>query len=155
MHRTTTNLLTALLLFISLAVFSELNAQNLNNYRWKNRILIVQTSEQSNPEFKSQIAEFEGQAEALQNRKLIIYKVVEGNYQLADYSNKKDTTSWKPLAKGLKDNVNEKVAFQITLIGLDGGIKLQQTDVLKSSELFDTIDAMPMRSSELRRKKGK
>ncbi len=42
--------------------------------------------------------------------------------------------------------------FKIMLIGLDGGVKLEQHKVLTSKELFSTIDSMPMRSSELRNK---
>ena len=36
------------------------------------------------------------------------------------------------------------------LIGLDGGIKLEQTTILKKKELFRIIDSMPMRMEELR-----
>jgi len=45
-----------------------------------------------------------------------------------------------------------KSPFSIMLIGLDSGIKLQKNELLRSKALFDKIDSMPMRQSELRNK---
>ena len=41
--------------------------------------------------------------------------------------------------------------FEVLLIGLDGGKKLQQNLLLSTQQLFDKIDAMPMRAQELRK----
>ena len=40
-------------------------------------------------------------------------------------------------------------AFEVILIGLDGGEKLRQTKVLETDKLFAIIDGMPMRRSEI------
>jgi len=40
------------------------------------------------------------------------------------------------------------------LIGLDGGVKLKETEVLKKEDLFSIIDSMPMRLREIRQKKS-
>ena len=59
--------------------------------------------------------------------------------------------------KGLKIRdikVNEhfgNTAFKITLTGKDGGVKLTSKSVLTLKKLYDTIDAMPMRKSEMKR----
>jgi hypothetical protein len=42
-------------------------------------------------------------------------------------------------------------AFKITLTGKDGMIKLSSKSVLKLQELYDVIDAMPMRKAEILR----
>lgn len=42
-------------------------------------------------------------------------------------------------------------AFKITLTGKDGGVKLTSKSVLTLKKLYDTIDAMPMRKSEMKR----
>jgi hypothetical protein len=41
--------------------------------------------------------------------------------------------------------------FEVFLIGLDGGIKIKQTKPITLEELYQKIDAMPMRRSELRK----
>ena len=56
------------------------------------------------------------------------------------------------LVTTLKKYKPKKEEFTFILIGLDGGIKLTKTEVLESSDLFSIIDAMPVRSSELRNK---
>ena len=47
----------------------------------------------------------------------------------------------------------EKSDFRVILIGLDGGEKLEQTEVLSAEKLFNTIDSMPMRQAEIRKNK--
>jgi hypothetical protein len=42
-------------------------------------------------------------------------------------------------------------AFKITLTGKDGMIKLSSNSVLKLQNLYDVIDAMPMRKAEMSR----
>jgi len=47
--------------------------------------------------------------------------------------------------------IPKKDVFTIRLIGLDGGIKLEQNRVLSSEKLFTVIDGMPMRKNEIRK----
>ncbi len=43
-------------------------------------------------------------------------------------------------------------SFSAVLVGKDGGAKLSQSKPLDAARLFATIDAMPMRRNEMRRK---
>jgi hypothetical protein len=43
----------------------------------------------------------------------------------------------------------QRQAFVVVLIGKDGGVKLRQADVLSADQLARTVDAMPMRRSEM------
>lgn len=45
-------------------------------------------------------------------------------------------------------------SFEVLLIGLDGGVKLRQAEVLSNEKLFGRIDQMPMRRRELQRQGG-
>lgn len=38
------------------------------------------------------------------------------------------------------------------ILGLDGGIKLWQSHILKIKEMMDIVDAMPIRKNEIRNK---
>jgi hypothetical protein len=46
----------------------------------------------------------------------------------------------------LKEN---KSGFQVLLIGLDGGVKMDQSEIISCKKLFGTIDSMPMRKAEM------
>lgn len=46
---------------------------------------------------------------------------------------------------------NIKSAFTVILVGKDGGDKLRSTKPLTLQKLYSTIDAMPMRQSEMKR----
>lgn len=142
----------ALILFMAVLKLSELNAQNLDNYRWKKRILIIQTTKRLNTTFSEQIQAFKNLDAQFKDRKLLVFKVANNNYQLSDNLSGKNSIDWKEVDEAFKNRFKANTPFQITLIGLDGGIKLQQTTVLKSSELFNIIDSMPMRSAEIRNK---
>jgi hypothetical protein len=45
-------------------------------------------------------------------------------------------------------------AFAIVLVGKDGTTKLHRTEFVTLPEIFDVIDAMPMRQEEIRRKQS-
>ena len=103
--------------------FNALFGQDLGKHLWKDRLIIIQAPDLSNPNYKKQCAEFIGAEEGMTERKLVIY-----------------------------EQMNPNNPFKISLIGLDGGIKLVQTEVLKKEELFGVIDAMPMRMQEMKHK---
>ena len=52
-----------------------------------------------------------------------------------------------------KHNVEPSDTFTLILLGKDRGEKYRSTKLTAAQELFDLIDAMPMRQSEMRRKK--
>ena len=71
---------------------------------------------------------------------------------MIDFANPEVIDSGKIQGKQIGKILNDKEDFEVILIGLDGGIKLQQTEVLKKEALFNIVDAMPMRRNELNRK---
>jgi hypothetical protein len=119
----------------------------LNNtpedYMWKNRIFILSDSqsisETLSPELIAKVNE----------RKLLIYQFDEGDLIWTNDSSKIDTNSFLEKLPQPKSNQNQWV-----LIGLDGGIKASGNQVPLLSKILEIIDAMPMRQSEIGRKKG-
>lgn len=51
------------------------------------------------------------------------------------------------ISKNILDESND---FEIILIGLDGRIKLRQSQFLLDEDLLRIIDAMPMRRNEIK-----
>jgi hypothetical protein len=114
-----------------------------NEYRWKNRIIYLQSS--NFDLVNAQLEQFKNNQTELDERKMIIFVKV-GN-SVYKGINLQETT-----LPALLINIDKDYFF--TLIGLDGGVKIQERTVVKFHRLKNTVDAMPMRQSELRIKEN-
>lgn len=130
-----------------------MSGQNLERHLWKNRILIVKTHQEGAKKYQDQVKEFKSLANEFEERKLVLYQVEGTRYKLLDYGNADSIQSGEVSQKLEKEVLIGKDPFEVILIGLDGNVKLQQTQVMLGEELFKIIDRMPMRKAELRRKK--
>lgn len=137
-----------LILLCITALSMSLNGQNLKQHQWKHRVILIITNATENDNYKSQLEEFNIDNDAFKERKLIIYSILPEHYRLHD----KSTSDWIKGSELYKAYSPKKVAFKVILIGLDGSVKLEQSDILTTQKLCLTIDAMPMRRSELRNK---
>ena len=153
----TLNIHRRIFLFLLIASMSILvcNAQGnpLEELKWKNRILLLLHESESNDTYREQLTAL-GKIDAnYDDRRLIVIDVQKQRFQIRN----KIELDWRRNNWISNETLYAKYAFKkanftVVLIGLDGGIKLQQTEVLQIQELFDVIDAMPMRSAELKRK---
>ena len=134
------------------ASFVNLNAQNLEKHTWESRILVVKTSDSASEIYQEQIKEFRNATDELKVRKFVLYKITKDHFELIDFANPELNDSGKITGKPIGMTLNDKENFEVILIGLDGGIKLQQTAVLTKEALFNIVDAMPMRRNELNEK---
>lgn len=146
-----TVLLTCIWLF-GLMNFGNTYGQDLEKYQWKNRLLIIQTSERSSEKFQEQTAEFQKGSEGLKDRKLVVYHFTKDHYRILNYEGEEKNKPWQRIKKKYQNIANGRELFKVILIGLDGGIKLETKEVLRKKTLYATIDAMPMRIRELNRK---
>ena len=138
-----------LILFFQLIVFAS-EAQDLSKHQWENRILLICTGDQTPPFYQQQISTLKSHQSGLRERKLIIYQVSNDLYKLG----LDEGSNWKKADDSFLERVNRKKKkgqnFNVVLIGLDGGVKLEKQEVLSMKELLSIIDAMPMLANELR-----
>lgn len=120
--------------------------QNMEKHLWKNRVLLIYIPDEKSQELDKQFEILEKNSRELLERKIVIYSFTKKNYKL----NFEDT--WKKSEEVFSSFKPKKDVFTITLIGLDGGIKLEQNRVLSSEKLFAIIDGMPMRKTEIKNK---
>ena len=101
------------------------DAQELAQYQWQHRVILLCGDHNSEPYQKQLniLSDHELEAE-LAERKLILIK--DSDEHCGD-------------------------DFKIMLYGLDGGVKLSSSTAVNTQEIFDLIDSMPMRRAELRR----
>lgn len=138
-----------LLLLVAFVSGTNLNAQDLNlqTYQWKNRIVLVVSEDGTDAVYCEQLQEFSTDEAGLKERRLLIVEVQGDKYRLVN-----SLEQWT-----LSTTLYEKYAstdggFKVILIGLDGGVKVEQRTLLSKTNLFSTIDVMPMRKAELRTK---
>ncbi|MBB6325038.1 hypothetical protein FHS59_000653 [Algoriphagus iocasae] len=129
----------------SLSVYS----QSLSSYQWKNRLVLIQTTNPQNQLFKTQIQELEDHLKGLEERRIVVFKFTPGSFQKGF----EQDAPWENLNSSLKKDLRNSSEFEIILIGLDGGVKLRKNEFLSTDQLFRLIDQMPMRQSEIRKKK--
>ncbi len=124
------------------------SAQELTDYRWKNRVLLLFDESWESVAIKSQLEKFSKVREEMVDRDLILFIVTHKGIF---------TESGRPQDMLLKDaydtaNVSEKFKG-IVLIGKDGGIKLKKDLEINPQLVFDLVDSMPMRKAEMQSSK--
>jgi len=132
------------LIFFILFFSKNLAAQMLDRYQWQNRIIIIQSDNTSSKKMEAQTKLLLHYPQQLDDRKLILF-----------HSNSSKLQQIFPKKGSHADdhsNIQFKEPYEIVLIGLDGGVKMRTSDIKEPQEIFDYIDSMPMRSSEIRNK---
>ncbi len=120
-------------------------AQNLDDFQWKNRIVLLVDASSDTDALKSQLAELISDRQALKERDLILFRVTPEAVYASDGSTSNLT------AKDIYENFGLDSNFKgILLIGKDGGIKLKKHFMVSALDIFDLIDGMPMRRREMR-----
>ena len=132
-----------------LTLFSVSNSfsQELKKHQWKNRLVVVVTNDIKSKEYVDQINILKKELSELEERKIMVYSILPKKYT-SGLLNKEWISSTKVYNRLNK----KKESFKVFLIGLDGGIKLNQSSVLTKDKLFTLIDGMPMRRQELKNK---
>ncbi len=128
---------------------TTLNAQDLSVHRWENRLLILLTEDTEDINYKKQLEELSNCREGITDRKLIVYQSTKDEFR----KGLETVGEWKNSPDIYKKYKGNKPGFQILLIGLDGGVKIDQSEMISCEKLFGTIDSMPMRKAEMRKNK--
>ena len=110
----------------------------LDDYQWKNRLLLVFATSENNAAYQQQMQLFQGQQESFEERNLIVIQVLVS----AD-SNE---------AAKIREQFNvSPEEFLVVLVGKDGTAKRRDISPVSPKVIFETIDAMPMRRQEMHR----
>lgn len=132
-------------LAIALLSTLKINAQNLKDYQWKNRILLLFDESRKSSALKSQLEKFSKVREEMVERDLILF-IVAGKGIFAQNDHLQDM----PLQDAYDTAHVSKKFKGIVLIGKDGGAKLKKDFEIDPQLVFDLIDGMPMRKAEMR-----
>jgi len=142
--------LKSLLLTTLLLATISLHAQQLSDFRWEHRLVLLIAEDTDNALLKKQLNELKADEEGLIDRKLLVIQINPSNSQILipkDQSEQISPTLYQQFKQG-------KYSFSFVLIGLDGGVKLKRNEVVSREYLYALIDGMPMRRAEMREKKN-
>ena len=114
---------------------------SLDQFRWKNRILVINTNTIVAQE---QMMLLKDEIVGLQERDLIVLHLVQDSVLIDKV--------FEPLFPGnqLRKDLELSTAFECLLIGKDGGVKNRTSIVKSPSFYYGLIDQMPMRKQEIR-----
>jgi len=132
---------------VFLGLAGIISAQDLDKHLWKDRLVLVYTEDRTNELYMEQVDLLKGDIEGLEDRKLVIY-----HYTPDLVKRGLEDGSWEKRNDRSEKFTETKSDFEVLLLGLDGRVKLRQETILTREKLYATIDAMPMRQNELRRR---
>ncbi|APQ16489.1 hypothetical protein A9200_17295 [Maribacter hydrothermalis] len=115
-------------------------AQNLSDFQWKNRIVILYKSDANITDVKSALEIVKNNSSGINERDIHVFVYKDNVF----YTTNGKATNIK------KSNWLPKSYDGYALIGKDGGIKSNSPYPFKIQQLFDLIDSMPMRKSEMK-----
>ncbi len=137
-------------LLIPLCMSGSLTAQDLNSFRWKNRLLLLFTPDENNPVFQRQVGMLQKQTAAMEDRQLLaMFIAPDGDLENTQQFTKAELSEYYYEHFGVDERL-----FTLILVGLDGTEKYRSVGrAIAPGLIFDRIDSMPMRQAELRRRK--
>jgi hypothetical protein len=113
------------------------SAPNIENLRWQSRVLLIFALDAEDKDLKKQTAITDAHAAGFQERETKVFSVVGRAAE----------------AQRLRDKLGVGDApFAVVLVGKDGTVKFKSNLPINAQKVFATIDAMPMRQQEMKRK---
>lgn len=120
------------------ALTTTASAAPLDAYRDRARVLVLSAPDAADAQLKAQRAALGPVRGGVDERDLVVLEAVGSNPEARALRT----------ALGLPDD-----SFRAVLVGKDGGAKLTAAAPIPPQRLFATIDAMPMRRSEMRERR--
>ncbi|MEM7027756.1 MAG: DUF4174 domain-containing protein [Pseudomonadota bacterium] len=117
----------------------------MTDYIWKNRVLIIFTPDNKHTEYTKQTAILKLNKAGMLERDMVTIIIYADNSVMIDDVTQQQLTP-NSFHQYYDQSANE---FSVFLIGKDNGVKLRQNQAVTPSDLFELIDAMPMRQHEM------
>ncbi|MBW4662239.1 MAG: DUF4174 domain-containing protein [Drouetiella hepatica Uher 2000/2452] len=119
---------------------------NLSDEQWQHRILLIFAPSEQSPLYQKQQQAWQSRSEGMQERDLKLVEVLAtGASQV----------NGQPMSAASADRLRDQFGvapqdFAVILVGKDGTEKQRFSQPVDLSDIFSTIDAMPMRQQEMR-----
>ena len=132
-------------------VATSMQAQDLSSHQWKNRLVLLCGAAEDAPPLLNQLKPLVELAQELEERKLLIYVILPDKYRVMKVWDTQVQSPWKFDSSLHKKFKRKERNYGLLLVGLDGGVKMESSEVVPWSKIFNKIDSMPMRIAEMRK----
>ena len=129
------SILAAATLLIAGAMMNAGKASPLDEFHWKNRMLVV-SAPAGDPDADEQRRIYQAAAKGMSERQIVLAEALDDGERPRQIRSKVSTDGRR---------------FQVFLVGKDGHTALSSDMPLSADFLFARVDAMPMRQDEMRR----
>jgi hypothetical protein len=118
---------------------------NLGDQQWQHRILLIFALSEQSPLYQQQQQAWQSRTEGMQERDLKLVEVLATGASRVD---------GQPMSAASADRLRNQFGiapedFAVILVGKDGTEKQRFSQPVDLSDIFRTIDAMPMRQQEM------
>ena len=121
---------------------------NLSQFQWKNRLLFLFAPDRNHPDFDTLQKSLASRQADVADRDLVVFEIIQSGPSSMRAKHLDSQSS-----QSLRDQFGVRPGdFAVILIGKDSGIKLNRREQTDLKDIFDLIDAMPMRQVEMRQK---
>lgn len=125
---------------------SDTTAFRLEDYQWKNRLVLLFAPSKKSPAYEQQMRLLESAEQAaLADRDLLVVRLLHEGQSHAGHQPVRAQD-----ARALRERFEVAPdAFAVLLLGKDGTEKRRSVAPVQPQALFEQIDAMPMRQREM------
>jgi Domain of unknown function (DUF4174) len=114
---------------------NESQASPLDEFRWKNRVLVV-VAPAGDSAAEAQRRIYQSSAAGMSERQIVLREALDDSER----------------SRQIRSRVSaDGRHFQVFLVGKDGNTAVSSNKPLSAGDLFARVDAMPMRQDEMRR----
>ena len=129
----------------SVNAYSKEASFTLNQYRWKNRVLVVSAPAEDDRNLKEQKKAVVLSAEEFAERDMAFVTLLDSGVSRAgDRRLTSKEVATARAALGVR-----RGSFNVALIGKDGSVKLSRQEATSMTDIYALIDTMPMRQQEM------
>lgn len=139
----------ALIAFLSILTAPMAYAQDISDYQWKNRLVVLVDETLGTKAMRSQLNLLQTDTAGLAERDIVLLQLTPKSVILASGETPGFTSTETYRSLSIPKDFKG-----VLLIGKDGGVKLRQPFEVERETIFTLIDGMPMRRSELKRDQG-
>jgi len=121
---------------------------SMSTFRGRKRPLLLFAEDERDADLRRQLSAVEASRDRFDERDMVLIIILGAGLSRAE---------GRALTTDDADRLRasyevDRGAFALRLVGKDGGVKQQSSDVVPMEALYDLIDAMPMRREEMRRR---
>ncbi|MBA3423589.1 MAG: DUF4174 domain-containing protein [Rubrobacteraceae bacterium] len=125
---------------------------DLKRHRGTHRLLLIFAPSASNRRYGEQKRLLAAQESGFEDRDLLLVRFFDVGTDEADGAAANEPASAEAAEYARREYGVEAGRFAVALVGKDGGVKFRADEPVPAREIFDRIDAMPMRRREMREK---